>query len=545
MGTRSADNLSALLDVVGAAFPHAVPELFPNRVRDPELGIDPATIDVEGLREFLGSSRSSEFAAALAGVGQCVRPIRLLGRSERYDTTTGELVSSYGSSDTSRGVVLLPCKNHQAGVCPYCARVYQGDVFQLIRAGVRGGKTVPEHVVANPLVFLTLTAPSFGKVHGRHDGTGLCHASTRGPQVCRHGRPTTCKRLHDPDDPSLGQPLCVDCYDYDSHLIWQWWAPALWKRFMITLRRGIARHFGVPGSRSTSVATVQYVKIAEEQKRGAVHFHALVRLDGPRAQGRYSPAPDGLSAETLADLIHQAAAHVRLEVPGVDADDPTRILAFGRQVDTRVVDPRRTPQDSTADELTAERVSGYLAKYATKSIGAANPDTANDHYRRLRATGRRLAARVRAATASDPAAPRPYARLAYCIDADGFRGHFATKSRSFSITLGALRRARQRAAILTAQAHREHRTIDLAAMEAQLLADDELETTVVIGRWEYVGAGWADNVETQLALASAARARQYDRERARARREARERRRARQEAPARQRNGFSGGTDDE
>ena len=39
-------------------------------------------------------------------------------------------------------------------------------MFHLIRAGVTGGKTVPESVAENPLVFATVTAPSFGIVHG-------------------------------------------------------------------------------------------------------------------------------------------------------------------------------------------------------------------------------------------------------------------------------------------------------------------------------------------------------------------------------------------
>lgn len=38
---------------------------------------------------------------------------------------------------------------------------------------------------------------------------------------------------HDEDDPLLGQPLCGDCYDYASHVVWQWWAPGLWRRFSI------------------------------------------------------------------------------------------------------------------------------------------------------------------------------------------------------------------------------------------------------------------------------------------------------------------------
>jgi hypothetical protein len=43
--------------------------------------------------------------------------------------------------------------------------VYSAYTYQLIRAGLSGGKGVPESVAAHPCVFTTLTAPSFGPVH--------------------------------------------------------------------------------------------------------------------------------------------------------------------------------------------------------------------------------------------------------------------------------------------------------------------------------------------------------------------------------------------
>jgi hypothetical protein len=97
----------------------------------------------------------------------------------------------------------------------------------------------------------------------------------------------------------------------------------------------------------------------------------------------------------------------------------------------------------------------------------------------------------------------------------GFRGHFATKSRRYSITLGALRRARRRAQALIAEHRDTGRPLDLAALEADLLADHEDESTLVIGHWTYAGTGWATEGQTALATAAAARAREHARERAR------------------------------
>ena len=97
----------------------------------------------------------------------------------------------------------------------------------------------------------------------------------------------------------------------------------------------------------------------------------------------------------------------------------------------------------------------------------------------------------------------------------GFRGHFATKSRRYSVTLGAAaprpptrpgphrRRQPRRAAPSTC-----------ADLEADLLADDDDETTLVIGHWAYAGTGWDTDGETALANAAAARAREYAKEKA-------------------------------
>src|SRR4051794_17177143 len=173
--------------------------------------------------------------------------------------------------------------------------------------------------------------------------------------------------MHADDEPALGQPLCPDCYDYTSHVVWQWWAPALWRRFTIALRRLVARSLGVPATRVGELATVQYAKVAEFQRRGLVHFHALIRLDGPTTADGFAAAPSEVDAAVLAQLVGQAAALVRLPVPAVDVDGPPVLLAFGRQLDARPVRAGRRPDDPDGP-LTPEQVAGYLAKYATKSV---------------------------------------------------------------------------------------------------------------------------------------------------------------------------------
>ena len=308
----------------------------------------------------------------------------------------------------------------------------------------------------------------------------------------------------------VGQPLCSDCYDYASQVVWQWWAPELWRRFTITLRRVLAHHLGTTPGQLGEVASLQYAKVAEYQLRGAVHFHALVRLDGPQTPEGFAPAPAAVTAPVLAALVAQAANAVRVTAPPVHDDDPARVLAFGAQVDTRPVRTRRRTDDPDRS-LTAEQVAGYLAKYATKSTGDTEAKD-NPHLRRLEATARHLAGRaatvdedgdaaVRAArqVGAHPRLPRPLRH-----QVPPLLGH----PRASSAAPGSAPRPASPRPTATGT------PIDLRQLEAELLADDEDETTVVIGSWRYVGSGWANDGETALAVAAAARAREYAQHRA-------------------------------
>jgi hypothetical protein len=479
-----------------------VPGLFPGFGESAPLDLPPVSGRTEQeVRDLLVSGRFDAWSQELARVGNCAQPIRLRGRSETVDATTGEIVSSYSSEQDPLGVTHVRCGNRRAGECPSCSRLYAADMFQLIRAGVAGGKTVPASVAENPLVFATVTAPSFGPVHGRRENGRRCHPYAGNEQTCEHDRPRTCRALHGEDDPVLGQPICAECYDYASHLVWQWWAPDLWRRFTIALHRLVAKQLQVPANRLAEVATVQYAKVAEYQVRGAVHFHALVRLDGLRTPDGFAPGHAAIDATRLAGLVRAAAASVRLTVAGVDASDPSRRLAFGRQLDVRPVRSNRRTDDPDR-VLSPEQVAGYLAKYATKSVTDTGA-TDNAHHRRLRATARDLALRAEAAHQAS------YELLGKWSHMLGFRGHFASKSRRYSVTLGALRRARRRAQALIAQSRTEGRPLDLAAMEADLLAEEDSETTLIIGNWHYVGSGWNTEAERVLAIAAAARAREY------------------------------------
>jgi Replication initiator protein, pSAM2 len=77
----------------------------------------------------------------------------------------------------------------------------------------------------------------------------------------------------------------------------------------------------------------------------------------------------------------------------------------------------------------------------------------------------------------------------------GFGGHFATKSRAYSTTFGALRAARS-----TAMRRANTAT---AAHPEQLAPVDHEDQVLIVGAWTYAGTGWRTTADAALALAAA------------------------------------------
>src|SRR5215472_9230357 len=131
--------------------------------------------------------------------------------------------------------------------------------------------------------------------------------------------------------------MCPDCYDYETAVLFNACAADLWRRFITYLPRHLARRLGITQKLLRSLVRVRFVKVAEYQARGVVHFHAVIRLDAP-GEG-YQPPPDGITADLLGDAIGQAAAAVRLPVT---APGGTRVaLTFGSPQGTDVRPIRR------------------------------------------------------------------------------------------------------------------------------------------------------------------------------------------------------------
>jgi hypothetical protein len=435
--------------------------------------------------------------------GDCTHPIRLRGRIDAIDLTTGELAPVYDTTTTEPGGVLhVACGNRRETVCPACSAIYKRDARQLVRAGLAGGKGIPETITAHPCVFATLTAPSFGPVHSRRmrGKTVLPCRPRRDTKTrrCPHGRDISCPTRHVETDPRLGQPMCPDCYDYESAVLFNLHAGDLWRRFTTYLPRQLARRLSITQKGLRELVRIRYVKVAEYQARGVVHFHAVIRLDAPGQD--YQPPPPGITADMLCDAIGQAAAAVTITTgpPG-----PAIRLSFGDQTDRRIIREGH-PLAATGNALDGAAVANYIAKYATKSLTVPGlPDCkfrtmfdirqlrCSAHYRRIITTCWDLASRTRT---RDP-------RLRAWAHMLGYGGHFLTKSRRYSVTFGELRTAR-------ADHRRAQRHPDGERDPWGRPLDDT--TVLILKTWTYAGTAYNPaSSGAEMALAAADRARSH------------------------------------
>jgi hypothetical protein len=150
----------------------------------------------------------------VAAAGYCVHPVRLRGTVDHADAATGEVRTVYSTGQEPVATLLKACGYRRASVCPSCTATYQADSFQFLAAGLRGGKGVPKTVSSHPRLFVTFTAPSFGRVHSRKAQGRLVYPCTPTGKAgaAPHGRRLGCWQRHDTDDPRLGEPLCARCY---------------------------------------------------------------------------------------------------------------------------------------------------------------------------------------------------------------------------------------------------------------------------------------------------------------------------------------------
>jgi hypothetical protein len=277
-------------------------------------------------------------------------------------------------------------------------------------------------------------------------------------------------------------------------VVWNLHAGELWRRTGEAIRkylRRLARQRGIDPDR----IRLSFGKAAEMQRRGVVHFHAIIRLDGaiPGDKTAIVPPPAGIDALDLVDAVEHAT-HTAFTTPAHPARPEGWRIGWGDQVHTKIITV------AGEGEVTDGMVAAYLAKYATKSTEItghtsarltadtvdlyADPD--GTHTQRLIDACWTLGA------------DRRWRRLRRWAHMLGFGGHFLTKSRTYSITFTLLRNNR---IVYRRTANPGPSTTDAKAPRE--------ETTLVVNFLQFVGAGWRTPADAMLANTSATLAREH------------------------------------
>ncbi|TWP53210.1 replication initiation protein [Lentzea tibetensis] len=427
----------------------------------------PGTLEDRIVRK-LRSVDYRDWRDRVAAIGGCAQPIHMFGAWQLH-SPSGVVLEHHG------GDILVPCGNRRQSVCPACSDRYAADAYHLMHAGLAGGaKGIPETVTEKPRTFTTVTAPSFGKVHSARQ-------SSRGKTI-----PCSCGAWHHPDDPRIGTPVDPGTYDYVGAILWQANAGELWHRFITNLKRELMKAARLPVRAFTDHARLSYAKVAEYQRRGLVHFHGVMRVDGP--DGPTDPTPHWVTAELLESAIHAAARSVHLEV--VRPDGTPLVLRWGDQIDCRSIRPSNAHEVEEDGEISEARLAGYVAKYATKGTGKSEAADrrilsqlhldhlkVSDHHRRMIQTAWDLGGR-------DEYESLNLRKWAHML---GFRGHFLSKSKYYSTTFKAIREER-----------RAFRTLEV--LDRLGYAPDAV---TVVNDWAYTGSGYSTDAERELALAIA------------------------------------------
>ena len=420
-------------------------------------GLDPTTLG--DLLRVAGAPGFDRWQDQIRRTGGCSDPIHLTGSTKTLDPTTGTVLHTY-STDAEPG-----------GRAPHRLRQPPRLPLPLLRLDLRR-----RHLPPHPR-----------RPHRRPSQRHPAHRPRPPPRLRHPHRPLLRPRPQPPHQPvaaaaacttpmappSWELPLNPDTYDYAGAVLWNNHASTCGATSRSTCRREIAKRAGLTQNAPQEQLRVSFGKVAEYQKRGAVHFHAVIRFDGP--DGPDTAPPPWATLDLLTDAIRAAAARAEVSLPPT-GDQPARTLRWGTQLDVQPIGAFGNGED-----LTEQAVASYVAKYATKAAettGTVDRRIGNiaeldklpdlpDHPRRL------------IAACWDLDALYPDRRLWHWAHMLGFRGHFSTKSRRYSTTLGALRQVRA-----------DYRAAQQRAALGLPDPDDNPEaTTLTLAHWAYAGHG--------------------------------------------------------
>lgn len=181
--------------------------------------------------------RHQHFSRASKQCGPCAKPVLL----EKIDTRTGEV----------NGMVMKRCNARHYSDCSSCASLWYGDAYRIGRDGL--------HHEGMTYVKVTLTLPSFGRVHFRDTGSSKrCH----------------CSKTHTAGDALLGTPIDTHRFDYERLVRANATLGRLCTRSMASLSKIISSQ-----QTDAAVAPVSWFGVPEPHSSGSMHVHAVLRLD--------------------------------------------------------------------------------------------------------------------------------------------------------------------------------------------------------------------------------------------------------------------------
>lgn len=137
------------------------------------------------------------------------------------------------------------CWSQDYAYCPSCSSLNSLYMKKLIGAGLEKSNS--------KFYLMTLSAPSFGKIHT------VPHGASDKMKRC------ACGTFHEYGSALAGVPLNLDNYRYRDQVNWNKNSGKLFSNTIAKLEKNL------PGS--------AWFSVREYQKRGAVHFHVIVRVD--------------------------------------------------------------------------------------------------------------------------------------------------------------------------------------------------------------------------------------------------------------------------
>lgn len=218
------------------------------------------------------------------------------------------------------GSVMVRCNSRLSSRCPSCSKLFQNDWAAIARSGIfdADGQTLQGY----SWVMVTLTAPSFGKVHR------VPHRMSDRRVKC------PCGVTHEFADELAGEPIRPASYDFRGTLLFNQSMGRLWNNTVTRWRRRFGSDF-------------QYFAVTEAQKRGVMHKHVLVRFE--------SGILDPTEFLTMASVASTRAWS-------------GQVLKWGGQSDVQVLNVAGNPEE-------AAKSARYLVKAVSYSVKDVNHAT--------------------------------------------------------------------------------------------------------------------------------------------------------------------------